>query len=108
MDQKPILNDASKASIEKYKKVLEKHGIPVEKIILFGSYAKGTAKPWSDLDLCIVSKTFGKDGHKDLVYLMQLAGEMELMIEPHPYNPKDLKDPFDPLAYEIKTTGIVV
>ena len=40
--------------------------------------------------------------------LKTLASDIESMSEPHPYNPKDLNDPFDALAYEIKKTGKVV
>ena len=32
--------------------------IPLEKLILFGSMAKGKAHKWSDIDLIVVSKTF--------------------------------------------------
>lgn len=105
MVQESILNDKPNILIKKYKTILKKSGIPLKKIILFGSYAKGTAKPWSDLDLCIVSPIFGKNGYDEMVSLMKLASTIEPMIEPHPYHPKDLEDPYDPLAHEIKTTG---
>ncbi|OGG26428.1 hypothetical protein A2960_06135 [Candidatus Gottesmanbacteria bacterium RIFCSPLOWO2_01_FULL_39_12b] len=108
MAQKSILKAEPEILIKEYKKVLKKSGIPVEKMILFGSYAKGNAKSWSDLDLCVVSKTFGKDYYDEMVMLKTLASDIESMIEPHPYNPKDLNDPFDALAYEIKKTGKVV
>jgi predicted nucleotidyltransferase len=74
---------------------------------MFGSFAKGKEKNYSDLDLCVVSPAFGKDTHKELVNLMILAGKVDDMIEPHPYHPKDLKDKWDPLAYQIKKTGKV-
>lgn len=108
MVKKSILKAEPKILIEKYKKVLKKNGIPVEKIILFGSYAKGTAKPWSDLDLCVVSSIFGKDSHEEMLRLMRLASIVELLIEPHPYHPKDLNDPYDALAHEINTYGKIV
>lgn len=108
MVKKSILNDTPKNLIKKYKKVLEENGIPVEKIILFGSYAKGLEKPWSDLDLCIVSKIFGRDGYEEMVRLKQLTTEIDTMIEPHPYHPKDLDDYWDPLAHEINKTGKIV
>ncbi len=108
MAQKSILSDTPKNLIHKYKITLANEGIPVQKIILFGSYAKGTPKPWSDVDVCVVSKIFGKDYHVEMVHLMQLASEVDDMIEPHPYSPQDLNDPFDPLAYEIRTTGKVI
>lgn len=108
MDKKSILNDTPVNLIKKYQKLLRKRGVSVEKIILFGSYAKGTAKPWSDLDLCVVSKQFGKNGYDEMVFLNSLATDIESMIEPHPFHPKDLEDPYDPLAYEIRQTGKTV
>ena len=108
MAKKTILEDTPEKIIKAYKKNLEENGIKVEKMILFGSHAKGTAKPWSDLDLCVVSKQFGKNYHEELVRLMQLTNSVGLIIEPHPYHPKDLADYYDPLAYEINKTGKVV
>lgn len=108
MDKKSILNDKPLKLIKKYKKLLIKKGIPVEKIILFGSYAKEKAKPWSDIDICVVSKEFGKNGYDEMVMLKKLTIDIDSMIEPHPYNLKDLNNPLDPLAFEIKKTGKVV
>lgn len=103
-----ILNDTPEHLIQQYRQVLIRAGIPVEKIILFGSYAKGNPKPWSDIDVCIVSPMFGKDNYDETVRLMKLTSGVENMIEPHPYSPKDLDDPWDPLAYEIRTHGKVI
>ena len=97
MAQKSILADTPENLIKKYRLVLAEAGIPVDKIILFGSYAKGTSKSWSDVDVCVVSPLFGKNGYDERVRL-----------EPHPYNAKDLADPWDPLAYEIRTNGRVI
>ncbi len=108
MATKSILNDTPINLIRKYKKQLKKEGIPVTKMILFGSYAKGEAKPWSDVDVCVVSDIFGKDRFDEMVWLKKLTISIDSMIEPHPYHPKDLEDPFDPLAYEIKRTGKII
>lgn len=108
MAQKTILNDKPKSLIKRYQGVLKQHRIPVEKIILFGSFATGKAKPWSDLDICVVSKAFGKNNYDETVRLKQLTSQIDSMIEPHPYHPKDLENPLDPLAYEIRRTGKVI
>lgn len=105
MVKKSILNNTPKKLIRNYKEKLEHEGIPVEKIILFGSYAKGRPKPWSDLDLCVVSNIFGKDYYEEMVRLKKMTLSVEPMIEPHPYHPQDLNDPSDPLAFEILRTG---
>lgn len=105
MHRRTLLRDTPKNLIRQYYKALEEAGIPVEEIILFGSYAKGNPKPWSDLDLCVVSKIFGKDSFAEMVRLAKIAQGVESLIEPHPYSRKDLSDPWDPLAAEIRAFG---
>ncbi len=44
--------------ISRFRKALEARGIRIEKVILFGSYAAGTAHEGSDIDLLVVSPDF--------------------------------------------------
>ena len=108
MAEKSILKNKPQALIKRFKEDLIKKGIPVDQMILFGSYAKGQPKPWSDLDVCVVSKSFGKDSYDEMVRLMIIASDIEPRLEPHPYHPNDLKDKYDPLAHEIRTHGQVI
>lgn len=94
--------------MKRYEARLRTAGIPIEKLIVFGSYAKGSAKTWSDVDVCVVSKTFGVDRHTERVRLMHLQSDDTMDIEPHPYSPSDLSDQWDSLAHEIRTYGIAV
>lgn len=105
MDTKTILSDTPANLLQKYRAVLLREGIPVKQMILFGSYAKGTAKPWSDLDICVVSPAFGKNSYDERVKLAKLTLGVDTMIEPHPYHPRDLANPYDPLAAEIRRNG---
>ena len=41
--------------VNEYKGELKKHNIRITKAILYGSYAKGTPKPYSDIDLVVIS-----------------------------------------------------
>lgn len=108
MGQKPLLTATPTHLLKEYRRVLEDHGLTIDRLIVFGSYAKGTPKPWSDLDVCVVSRAFGKNGYDEMVFLKQLTNTVDSMIEPHPYHPKDLNDPFDPLAWEIRRTGKII
>ena len=83
-------------------------GVPVSDAILFGSWAKGTATPDSDIDVCIVSPNLGKDWVSEIVSLRQLALGIDRRIEPVPLNPEDMRDKFHPLANEINKFGIKV
>ncbi len=52
---------ASDKIIEKIQRFLHgisASGLHVERAMLFGSYTKGTANTWSDIDVAIVSKDF--------------------------------------------------
>ncbi len=106
MVQKTLLNDTPENLIRKYLLVLKQAGINVEKIILFGSYATGKNKPWSDLDICVLSKEFGEHPLQESMRLAVLATKVDSMIEPHPYHPDDLNNYYDSLAQEIKSHGI--
>ena len=103
-----ILTPTIRKKIKQYSEKLQKAGIPVDKLIIFGSYAKGTAKSWSDIDVCVVSKQFGTNRHSERVLLMQAKDQSSLDIEPHPYHPDDLNSKWDVLAHEIRTHGISV
>ena len=100
------LDSKTQAVVATFANNLRAARIPCEALIVFGSRAKGTAKPWSDIDLCVVSKVFGKNRHTERVRLMHVRNDDTIDIEPHPYHPKDLRDKYDPLAAEIRKYGI--
>lgn len=95
-------------TVHLYADALHDRGIPFSRLIVFGSQAKGTAKKWSDIDVCVVSNQFGKDRHSERVGLMLVRDDRLLDIEPHPFSPEDLADKYDPLASEIRKYGIQV
>ena len=78
--------------IRSFQEALKNQGIKTDKIILFGSYAKGVANKYSDIDLIIVSRDF--DGmsfmHRCDVLGKAIAEIME-PIEPLAYTPEELK-----------------
>lgn len=96
------------ASARAYRRALREAGIPVQRVILFGSRAKGTHHRWSDIDLAIVSLAFGKDPFAERSKLMRLRKDLSPAIEPHPFHPDDFKDRWSTLAQEIKKYGIPI
>jgi uncharacterized protein len=74
---------------------------------LYGSYARGAAKDWSDIDLAIISPDFVGDMFEERLELMRLAVSMDDRIEPHPFRPEEFNDN-QPLASEIRRTGIAI
>lgn len=91
---------------KKFVKKVTDSGIPISEAIVFGSYAKETAKKWSDIDLCLVSPTFRSDRHSERVRLMKLRDKETGLIEPHPFDPESFKDRYNFFAEEIRKTGI--
>lgn len=46
------------ALIRRYIAALESRGIPVERVMLFGSHASGHPTEWSDIDIAVISPSF--------------------------------------------------
>jgi len=87
---------------------LSREGIKFNSLILFGSRAKGSAKSYSDIDLCVVSPYFGEDEISEAAKLRLLAYDIDWRIEPHLLTPKDLEVRSNPFVYEILSTGIKI
>jgi len=94
--------------LKQYAKILNKAGIKVDALYLFGSRAKGTNHQYSDIDTCVVSPDFGKDYFEEMVNLMKLTRKTSWLIEPHPYSPEDFYDKTNDFANEIRRMGIRV
>lgn len=82
--------------------------LPDGKIYLFGSHAKESAKPWSDIDVAIVSKNLGKDYWAERQKLEKLIAKIDDDFELHLFKPEDFNNPYDPLVSEIKKYGLLV
>ena len=93
---------------KKYVAKVRQAGIPVTAAYLFGSYAKGKAKKWSDIDVCVISPIFGKSYFDEELQLKLLTTTVDDRIEPIAYAPGDLENRYSTLAHEIKTHGILL
>lgn len=100
------MNNDILATVNKYIEKVSQSGISVSEAILFGSWARGSARPDSDIDVCIVSTGFGNDWVAETVNLRRLAFDIDNRIEPMPLGPGDISDRFNPLAQEINKYGI--
>ena len=69
MDTKPASSQSIKTFILTYLDKIKKHGVSDARAILFGSFARGTQSMDSDIDLCILSSTFGKDYHDEGIFV---------------------------------------
>ncbi len=85
-----------------------KHKLKIQKLYLFGSYAKKNPRNWSDIDICIISADF-TNNVDPLSYLWSKlrSVDVEHLIEPIGLHPKDFIDE-NPIAWEIKKYGIPI
>ncbi len=75
--------------LDRYVDILKSKYSP-EKIILFGSFASGNIREWSDIDLVIVKKTDKPflDRTKDVIHLLKPRSGLDVMV----YTPEEFHD----------------
>lgn len=82
--------------------------IPIDKAILFGSYAKGNYNDDSDVDLAIFSRYFNDKDRLDNFRLLFLeAMNFSVDLQPLPFTEDDLLNP-QGFVKEIFKTGVEV
>ena len=82
--------------------------IPLQKVILFGSYAKGTTNKYSDIDLAVFSDHFKDMNRVDGIHFLLLnATDFDVDLEPQPFTMDEYLEPVG-LVQEILRTGIEI
>ncbi len=75
---------------------------------VFGSYAKNTNTPDSDIDIALIIENLRDSERFDIqIQLMLIASQIDTRIEPHPVSKKDLNSG-SPFVYEIFKNGIEI
>jgi predicted nucleotidyltransferase len=92
-------------TVNKFLDRLREKGIPVEAAYLFGSYARGREKEWSDIDVAVISPTISYDRLEERIRFTKISSAIDSRIEPVPFRPDTFVDE-DPLVWEIKKEGI--
>ena len=101
------------ASYEAIKDVVEqyvsevKRAMPIDKAVLYGSYAKGTAAEWSDVDICFFSQAFENKRDIDIIAdLLGIAGKYHpsVCFEPNVFLTSDIEND-NPFVKEVLRTG---
>ena len=80
---------------------------PIKSVYLFGSYAKGEAKEYSDIDLAVVSDKFEGSRFFDKEKLNKYILKTSIDLEIHPFRTVDFTED-NPFVKEIITNGIKV
>ncbi len=90
--------------IKRYVGELEKNGIKISEVFIFGSRVRRTAKEESDIDIALISDAFTGDRFEDRRRIVPLRRRIDSRIEPIPFRPEDFNDG-GMLVEEIKSTG---
>lgn len=92
--------------VKSYVHFLTEQDLLIEKAYIFGSYAKGTFREESDIDVAVFLKHL-ENSFTMQVQLMQMRRNFDTRIEPHPFDAEDFKAG-NPFVTEILRTGIPV
>jgi uncharacterized protein len=80
---------------------------PINTVYLFGSYAKGNAMEYSDVDLAIVSDNFEGSRFFDKQKLNKYILKTSIDLEIHPFKTSDFTED-NPFVKEIILTGLKI
>mgnify|MGYP001558167145 CR=1 FL=1 len=99
-------NAEVKKIVKHYGRALKKARYPFAALYLFGSHAKMKTHKWSDIDVAVVSDRLKKNRDKNRFLLWNVRMGVDTRIEPHGFTVKEFANDANPLAHEIKKTGI--
>ena len=81
--------------------------MPIDKVYLYGSYAKGTQQKNSDVDLCFFSQAFESRRNLDILtelFYLKIKYDKDILIEPYAFPVSELNND-NPFVKEILRTG---
>lgn len=99
---------SAKKIVKQYAEKLKVEHYPFSAVYLYGSYAKGKAHKWSDIDVAVISGKLRRNNDKNRFLLWKLRRGIDSRIEPLGFTPEDFANEANPMAYEIKKSGIRV
>jgi predicted nucleotidyltransferase len=88
-----MLEQSVLISVRNYLAALTSRGITVERVVVFGSQAKGEAHEWSDIDLLVISPQFDDMKDRNVInFLWRVAARTDSRIEPIPCGSRQWRD----------------
>ena len=101
---KVLTKDEALDIVRLYKQVIEPLFDGKAKVYLYGSYSKGHANPWSDIDVAVVVPSLKGDWLKLSIAINRDVRKVNLHIEPVLLS----EDQWSPLYDDVMLTGIAV
>ena len=84
----------------------KQHGLSVSSAYLFGSYARGNTRQWSDVDVCVISPLFKTEDPLAYLWTRRRRIDVDNSIEPVGFTPEEVNAKIpSPLVAEIRKYG---
>jgi predicted nucleotidyltransferase len=105
-----MVGDAVRKKIGDYVVALRALGVPVSRVVLFGSWARGEASEWSDIDVVVVSPVFdGPEPRRAVALLWEALAAVGGYIEPVPCGERRwLEDDGSPVIEIARREGVEI
>jgi predicted nucleotidyltransferase len=84
-----------------------KKAMPIDKVYLYGSYARGTQQEGSDVDICFFSDAFESKRSLDILtelFVLKIKYDKDILIEPNAF-PTSAMYNDNPFVKEVLRTG---
>ena len=98
------------SAIRRYVLALSTFGIHTNRLVLFGSFARGDADEWSDIDLVVIAPEF--DGPRELTLVEKLwlaTASADNRIEPIPCGEQEWEtDGSRPILEIARREGVII
>ena len=86
------------------------YGPRIERIVLYGSRARGDARPDSDYDIAVFLRDLAANRWQDIRRItdieLAILDETDAIVHAMPYPAGSWRDPSFPLMYEIRKDGL--
>ncbi len=92
---------------DRYIAALRENKVPINQAILFGSYAHGNYREWSDIDIALVSDIFEGKRFDDRGKIRKINLSVSSDLEILPYRPEDFTSDV-PFVKKIMETGVKI
>ncbi len=105
-----MVESAIITAVHRYIAVLASLGIHTHRVVLFGSFARGEAEEYSDIDLIVIAPEF--DGPREMTLiekLWQARKSVDIRIEPIPCGEREWEtDQSRPILEIARREGTVI
>jgi len=101
-----VRNQSIINKVRRFSGDVRKQGVKLREVFLFGSYARGEQKEWSDIDIALVADDFTGVSFEDVKRFIDVTIKKPyILFELHTFNTSDFESS-NPFVEEIKRTGI--